>query len=169
VNADYGSRFGSSWTEFMEFGTLLAPDAVVLEPSATTQRQVFERIARLLSAGTEVSPDAVVAALVERERMGTTGFGGGGAIPHGRVAGLPRLAAAVVRLSQPVDWSSVDGMPVDVVIALAGPETAGADNLKALALLSRTLRDQSLVGKIRGARDAAALWALLAGQAREAA
>jgi nitrogen PTS system EIIA component len=74
-----------------------------------------------------------------------------------------------VRLSQPVDWSSVDGMPVDVVIALAGPETAGADNLKALALLSRTLRDQSLVGKIRGARDAAALWALLAGQARAAA
>ncbi len=153
----------------MDFGNLLAPDAVVLAPSATSQKLLFEQIGALLADGTEASAEAVAVALAEREQMGTTGFGGGAAIPHGRVAGLPRLMAAVVRLSQPLDWGAVDGIPVDLVVAVVGPETAGADNLKALALVSRTLRDRVLVEKIRGATDAGALWALLTGEARAAA
>jgi PTS system nitrogen regulatory IIA component len=153
----------------MDFGTLLAADAVVLGATSNSQKLVFERIGALLADKAAVPTDAIVSALSEREQMGTTGFGGGTAIPHGRVAGMPHLVAAVVRLAQPVEWASVDGVPVDLVMALAGPETAGADNLKALALLSRTLRDRVLVDKIRGATDAGALWALLAGQARQAA
>jgi nitrogen PTS system EIIA component len=153
----------------MDFGTLLAADAVVLDASATSQKLVFERVGGLLAEQTGVATEQVVTALAERERQGTTGFGDGMAIPHGRVLGMPRLAAAVVRLSQPVEWGAVDGIPVDLVVALVGPDTAGADNLKALALLSRTLRDRALVEKIRGVTDAAALWALLAGSARRAA
>lgn len=153
----------------MELGTLLAPDAVVLESGATSQKLVFERAAALLAAGCDVAPEVVSAALAERERLGTTGFGHGTAIPHGRVPGFPRLAAAVVRLAHPVEWAAVDGLPVDLVLALAGPDDAGADNLKALALLSRTLRDHVLVDKLRGVDDAGALWALLAGQAKQAA
>jgi PTS system nitrogen regulatory IIA component len=75
----------------------------------------------------------------------------------------------VIRLAQPVEWAAVDGLPVDLVLALAGPDEPGADNLKALALLSRTLRDRVLVEKLRGVNDAGALWALLAGQTRQAA
>lgn len=153
----------------MDFGTLLAPEAVVLDTGATSQKLVFERAAALLAAGTDVAPDAIGAALAERERLGTTGFGLGTAIPHGRVSGFPRLAAAVVRLAHPVEWGAVDGIPVDLVLALAGPDVAGADNLKALALLSRTLRDRDLVEKLRGVNDAGALWALLAGETKKAA
>jgi PTS system nitrogen regulatory IIA component len=153
----------------MDFGTLLAPEAVVLDTTATSQGQVFERVGALLAEVGDASVGSVVGALADRERLGTTGFGDGTAIPHGRISGYPRLAAAVVRLAHPVDWGAVDGIPVDIVLALAGPDEAGADNLKALALLSRTLRDRQLVEKMRGVDDAGALWALLAGQAKQAA
>ena len=151
----------------MDIGTLLAPEAVVLD-GATSQKQVFERAGALLAAGSAVPADDIAAALAERERQGTTGFGQGAAVPHGRVKGLPRLALAVIRLTQPVDWGAVDGLPVDLVMAL-GLGEAGADNLKALALVSRTLRDQQLVEKLRGVDDAGAMWALLVGPTRQAA
>jgi len=163
------AAFETVWTDFMDFGTLLAPDAVVLDTTATSQKHVFERAANLLASAGDVPPDTIVQALADRERLGTTGFGDGTAIPHGRVSGFPRLTAAVVRLAHPVEWSAVDGIPVDLVLALAGPDKAGADNLKALALLSRTLRDRALVEKMRGVNDAGALWALLAGLAKQAA
>ncbi len=153
----------------MDFGTLLAPEAVVLDMASTSQKQVLERVGALLADVGDTPVEAIVGALAERERQGTTGFGDGTAIPHGRISGYPRLAAAVVRLAHPVDWNAADGLPVDLVVALAGPDMAGADNLKALALLSRTLRDRELVDKMRGVSDAGALWALLAGQSRRAA
>jgi PTS system nitrogen regulatory IIA component len=153
----------------MDIGTLLAPDAVVLDASATSQKHVFERVGALLADAGDASAEAIAGALADRERLGSTGFGDGAAIPHGRVSGFPRPAAAVVRLAHPIDWNAVDGLPVDLVLALAGPCEAGADNLKALALLSRTLRDRELVEKMRGVNDAGALWALLAAQAKKAA
>ena len=153
----------------MDFQTLLAPSAVALGAPAATQKAVFSAAASLLSRATGASEDAIVAALAERERLGTTGFGGGTAIPHGRVAGLSGMAAAVVRPAEPIEWTSVDAMPVDLVIALIGPEEAGADHLKALALISRTLRDRPLLDKLRGAADPDAVWSLLVGPQRKAA
>ncbi len=153
----------------MKLSDLLGDGAVSFEPGIASQKSAFERIGELLSASTGASPEAVSTALAERERLGTTGFGGGTAIPHGRVPGIPGIHAAVVRLAQPVDWHSVDGMPVDLLVALVGPEEAGADHLKALALVSRTLRDQSFVAKLRGVSDSGALWALLASGERQAA
>jgi PTS system nitrogen regulatory IIA component len=145
------------------------PDAVAFEPAILTQKQAFDRIAERLAPAIGVPPAGIAAALAERERLGTTGFGGGTAIPHGRVAGTGGIRAAVVRFAQPVDWSAVDGLPVDLAVALVGPEDGGAEHLKALALVSRTLRDQSIVAKLRGADSADALWALLAGTGRRAA
>ena len=153
----------------MDFQELLAPSAVALDVPAATKRAVFSAAASLLSDEIGVSEEAIVAALSERERLGTTGFGDGNAIPHGRVPGLQRMVAAVVRTAEPVDWAAVDAMPVDLIVALLGPAEAGADHLKALALVSRTLRDRTLVEKMRGAVEPGALWTLLAGPRRRAA
>lgn len=153
----------------MEFRTLLSPGAVALEATLSTRKAVLERAAQLLAEATGMPEAEVLQALMAREGEGTTGFGDGTAVPHGRLAGTPRMAAALLRLQQPVDWGAVDGLPVDLVVALLAPEDAGAEPLKALALVSRTLRDRALVAKLRGAGDADALWALLAGQALAAA
>ena len=153
----------------MKLSELLGVGAVALEPGIASQKSAFERIGELLSTSTGAAPDTIAMALAERERLGTTGFGGGTAIPHGRVPGVPGIHAAVVRLANPIEWHSVDGAPVDVLVALIGAEDAGADHLKALALVSRTLRDQAFVAKLRGAGDSGALWALLAGEERRAA
>lgn len=153
----------------MKLSDLLGAGAVAFVPGMSSQKAVFERVAELLSVSTGVSSASIAASLAERERLGTTGFGGGTAIPHGRVTGMTGIRAAVVCLAQPVEWQAVDGAPVDVLVALVGPHDAGADHLKALALVSRTLRDKAFVEKLRGASDSGALWALLSGVERRAA
>lgn len=99
--------------------------------------------------------------LLERERLGSTGIGGGIAIPHGRMAALTKPMGVFARLGQPVDFDSIDERPVDTVFLLLAPEGAGADHLKALARVSRLLRDRSLVEKLRATESADALYALL--------
>lgn len=153
----------------MKLSELLGIGAVAFEPGIASQKAAFERIGELLSEETGAPAEAIASALAERERLGTTGFGGGTAIPHGRVPGLDGIRAAVLRLGQPVEWQAVDGAPVDLLVALIGPEEAGANHLKALALVSRTLRDQAFVAKLRGVSDSGALWALVAGEERRAA
>ncbi|MCG2841878.1 PTS sugar transporter subunit IIA [Sandaracinobacter sp. RS1-74] len=153
----------------MKLRDLLGDGAVAFDPSIGSQKAAFERIGDLLAAETDAPAPAIAAALAERERLGTTGFGGGIAIPHGRVAGAGEMRAAVVRLAQPLEWQAVDGVPVDLLVALVGPEEAGAGHLKALALVSRTLRDRAFVAKLRGAADAGALWAILSSVEKRAA
>ncbi len=99
--------------------------------------------------------------LLERERLGSTGIGGGIAIPHGRMANLDKPVGLFARLGHPVDFDSIDERPVDTVFLLLAPEGAGADHLKALARVSRLLRDRSLVEKLRATESADALYALL--------
>lgn len=153
----------------MELQELLAPEAVALDISAGSQKLVLEKAAGLLAQSTKADAREILTALSSREREGSTGFGSGTAIPHGRVPGLARIHGAILLLSQPVEWMSVDKLPVDLVVALVGPEEAGPDHLKALALVSRTLRDRPFVEKLRGARDHASLWALLVTAQRRAA
>lgn len=153
----------------MKLSELLGIGAVSFEPGIASQKAAFERIGELLAEETGAPAETIASALAERERLGTTGFGGGTAIPHGRVPGLEGIRAAVLRLGQPVEWQAVDGAPVDLLVALIGPEEAGANHLKALALVSRTLRDQAFVAKLRGVSDSGALWALVAGEERRAA
>ena len=99
--------------------------------------------------------------LLERERLGSTGIGGGIAIPHGRLGQLAKPVGLFARLAAPVDFDSIDERPVDLVFLLVAPEGAGADHLKALARVSRLLRDRALVEKLRATDSADALFALL--------
>ncbi|MET3691312.1 PTS system nitrogen regulatory IIA component [Methylobacterium goesingense] len=99
--------------------------------------------------------------LLQRERLGSTGIGDGVAIPHGKLPGLDRLFGLVTRLEKPVDFDALDGQPVDIAFLLLAPEGAGADHLKALAQVARLLREPGILERIRAARDASALYALL--------
>ena len=99
--------------------------------------------------------------LLQRERLGSTGLGQGIAIPHGKFVGLKRITGICARLAEPIDFDAVDGAPVDIVFLLLAPEGAGADHLKALARVSRFLRNTQICEKLRGAEDRAALYAIL--------
>ena len=131
--------------------------------TVANKKGLFQQLSGVASRRTGISAKAIVAALNERERLGSTGFGGGVAIPHGKIVGLERLFGYFVRLSQPIDFQSVDHMPVDLVFLLLSPPDAGADHLKALASVSRALRDRPTVAKLRGARSKDAIFAVLTG------
>ena len=131
--------------------------------TVANKKGLFQQLSGVASRRTGISAKAIVAALNERERLGSTGFGGGVAIPHGKIAGLERLFGYFVRLSQPLDFQSVDHMPDDLDFLLLSPPDAGADHLKALASVSRALRDRPTVAKLRGARSKDAIFAVLTG------
>ncbi len=103
------------------------------------------------------------ASLVEREQLGSTGFGQGVAIPHGKIEGLSRIYGLFARLSEPLDYKAIDGRPVDLVFLLLSPVDAGAEHLKALAAISRVTRNAATLEKMRGARSSDALAAVLMG------
>jgi PTS system nitrogen regulatory IIA component len=124
---------------------------------------LFQQLGLAAARKTGIEAKAIAAALSDRERLGSTGFGGGVAIPHGRVDGLGSVFGYFARLTQPIEFQSVDGMPVDLVFLLLSPPDAGADHLKALAAVSRALRNRQTVAKLRGARSRDAIFALLSG------
>lgn len=145
----------------MDLRDFLSPAAVLPALRATNKKQLIQQLAAAAAplAGTE--PQRIVEIVLERERLGSTGFGGGIAIPHGKLAGLNQVAGLFARLDDPVDFDALDRRPVDLVFLLLAPEEAGADHLKALARVSRTFRDSSLVEKLRGCTSADALYAML--------
>jgi PTS system nitrogen regulatory IIA component len=128
---------------------------------AATKRQVLQELARRAASRIELPERVIVDVLIERERLGSTGIGSGVAIPHGRLGALTRLHGLFARLERPVAFESIDDQPVDLVFLLLAPETAGADHLKALARVSRLLRDNARCEKLRGTDNADALYALL--------
>lgn len=153
-----------------ELGDLLAADAVAAALSVPNKKALFQQIAALAAKKVTVDPKTIVERLVERERLGSTGFGGGVAIPHGKIAGLDRVVGVFARLAQPIDFAAIDDMPVDLVFLLLSPPDAGVEHLKALARVSRRLRDRAFVAKLRGAGSEDALYALfVSGEARDAA
>src|SRR3954463_11445098 len=105
---------------------------------------------------------AIYETLLQRERLGSTGIGEGLAIPHGKLPNLDRLFGLVARLDKPIDFEALDAQPVDILFLLLAPEGAGADHLKALARVARVLREPGIMERIRAARDASALYAVLA-------
>jgi nitrogen PTS system EIIA component len=151
------------------FGGLVPPGGAIPDLPALSRDAALLSLARL--AGDHVGQSALLIheRLRTREALGPTGFGGGVAIPHARLAGLSDCIALVARLPQPVEWGAVDGQPVDVVVLLLSPEGAGADHLKALARISRALRDGETLPALRAADTAAAMLAALAGRTALAA
>jgi PTS system nitrogen regulatory IIA component len=145
----------------MELEDLVSPEGVIAHLKVTSKKQALQEIAARAAALTGVSERTIFETLLERERLGSTGVGQGIAIPHGKLAALTRLHGLFARLDTPIDFESVDDQPVDLVFLLLAPEAAGADHLKALARISRLLRNQAVVEKLRASDDAAALFAIL--------
>jgi nitrogen PTS system EIIA component len=145
----------------MEIEDLITPQSVVARLRVTSKKQVLQELSKRAAETTGLNERAIFDVLLERERLGTTGVGDGIAIPHGKLSELRRLYGVFARLETPVDFDAVDDQPVDLIFLLLAPETAGADHLKALARVSRLLRDRSTCEKLRGADQADAIYALL--------
>jgi PTS system nitrogen regulatory IIA component len=145
----------------MEITELLAPDAVIPALKVQSKKQLLQELAERAAAITHIPERRIFETLVERERLGTTGMGQGIAIPHGRLAGLAKITGLFARLDPPIAYEAVDEQPVDLVFLLLAPEGAGADHLKALARVSRLLRNQAICEKLRATTDAQALYALI--------
>ena len=145
----------------MEIADILTLDAVVPGLRATSKKQALQDIARRAAVLTGVDERTIFDVLMDRERLGTTGVGNGIAIPHGKLPALPRLYGLFARLEKPIDFQAIDDQPVDLIFLLLAPETAGADHLKALARVSRLLRDKTTCEKLRGTDEGEALYALL--------
>lgn len=149
---------------------LISLGAVQADVPAGNKKAAFAALAAVALAEWNLDPKLVGEALAAREKLGSTGFGGGIAIPHARIPGLDRVHGAFVRLSRPIEFAAVDDEPVDLIFMLLSPEGAGAEHLKALARVSRRLRENGLPAKLRGAGSRDALYALLTGVgARDAA
>jgi nitrogen PTS system EIIA component len=145
----------------MEIADLLSPDAVLAHVKATTKKQVLQEMAHKAALLTQLPERRIFETLTEREKLGSTGMGQGIAIPHGRVMGVEKMTGLFAQLDHPVDFDSMDDQPVDLVFLLLAPEGAGADHLKALARVSRLLRNQTVCEKLRAAPQTATLYALL--------
>nr|WP_255536340.1 PTS sugar transporter subunit IIA [Pacificimonas pallii] len=140
---------------------MLCKGCIEVELAAETMAGLMQALAEMLAGATSLDAALIAEALVQRERVGSTAFGGGFAVPHARLSGLDNVVGAFAVLTRPVDLRALDGEPVDLVYALISPEEAGADHLKALAAVSRLMRDNALVEKLRGASSADAAHALL--------
>ena len=140
---------------------LTGPDAVLASVKASGKKALIAELASRAASVCKLDERRLFDRLLERERLGSTGIGGAVAIPHGRMANLDKPVGLFARLGHPVDFDSIDERPVDTVFLLLAPEGAGADHLKALARVSRLLRDRSLVEKLRATESADALYALL--------
>ena len=153
-----------------DLSDILSDKAIDADLVAANKKALFQQLASAAAKLTGLPAKAIAASLSAREKIGSTGFGGGAAIPHGKIDGLPGVFGFFARLETPVDFQSIDNVPVDLVFLLLSPPDAGADHLKALARVSRAFRDGQIVAKLRGARSKDALFALLAGgEARDAA
>ena len=153
----------------MEIRDILQPEAVIAGLKVTSKKQALQELARHAAAVTGVNERKIFETLLERERLGTTGVGNGIAIPHGKLSELTRLYGVFARIDKPIDFDSIDEQPVDLVFLLLAPEAAGADHLKALARVSRLLRDAATCEKLRGAKTADGLYLLLTQSEAQAA
>lgn len=153
----------------MEIGDLLDQTAVNARVGATSKRQVLAVIADMAARNFGLESSDVLAKLLARERLGSTGLGYGVAIPHARLRALDRMRGVFVRLESPVDFGAVDDQPVDLVFALLAPAHARSEHLRALARVSRILRRSDLRQKLRQSRSPDALYALIANDATPSA
>lgn len=146
----------------VEIVDILRPDDVVLNlPACHSKRQVLKELAKHAAAAVDLDAQRLLEALLERERLGTTGIGHGIAIPHARMAELDRLVGLFARLDEPVDFEALDDQPSDLIFLLLAPDSADADSLKALARISRLLRDPNLQLRLRQEQDRGAVYRML--------
>ncbi|WP_309611332.1 PTS sugar transporter subunit IIA [Sphingomonas sp.] len=147
----------------MQLAQFLDFDSIRVGVSANSKRGLLQQLASVSAQRLGLPSDVVQACIAQREKLGTTGFGNGVAIPHGKLEGIASLYALVARLAEPVDYKAIDGQPVDIVFLLLSPLEAGAEHLKALAAVSRVMRNPATLEKLRGARSRDAFAAVLMG------
>jgi len=145
----------------MPLSDLVALQAVVPALKVNSKKQALQELAARAAALNGRGEREILDILTQREKLGSTGVGGGIAIPHGKLPKLDRLFGLFARLDRPIDFEALDGQPVDLVFLLLAPEAAGADHLKALARVARLLRDPDTARKLRESRDADAIYAVL--------
>lgn len=146
----------------VEIVDIIARDGIILDlKSCQSKRQVLKELAQHAAVALGLDQQHLLDALMERERLGTTGIGHGIAIPHARLAEVDRLVGLFARLEQPVDFESLDDQPSDLIFLLLAPDSADADSLKALARISRVLRDPALRQRLRQERDRDAVYRML--------
>lgn len=149
----------------MQIGEILRPEAVRSMSQVTSKKRLMQELADLAHAIYRVDAGQTLDALQERESLGPTGVGHGVALPHARLHGLEQVSGLFIRLEKPLDFDAVDRQPVDLIFALLAPKSTGVDHLKALALVSRTMRDSDLRQKLRANTDPVTLHTLLSGTA----
>jgi len=145
----------------MEFSNLLKPEAIRIFSSVSSKKRLLHDLAGIAEMCYHTDYANTVEALIDREALGPTGVGGGIALPHARLENLNHVVGAMILLESPVEFDAIDKQPVDVIFSLFAPKTAGVEHLKALALVSRTLREQSVVAKLRSNPDPTTLYTIL--------
>ncbi len=140
---------------------LTSQRSVYADITATSKKALFQEVSHRLAQELDVDARDLFAALIERERLGSTGMGRGVAVPHCRLPALERIHGALVRLAEPIPFDAVDGQPVDLFYFLAAPEGCGAEHLRALARVSRALRNPAVLERLRGAASTDSLFAAL--------
>jgi PTS system nitrogen regulatory IIA component len=145
----------------MTITDLVAPEAILPALKVNSKKQALQELAARASTLTGQNERTVFEVLLQREKLGTTAVGYGVAIPHGKLPKLEKLFGLFARLERPIDFEALDGLPVDLLFLLIAPENAGADHLKALALIARALRDPARAAKLRKTRDPSALFSVL--------
>ncbi|WP_375451226.1 PTS sugar transporter subunit IIA [uncultured Devosia sp.] len=145
----------------MELADILAEQAVLTCTGVKTKHQLFEQLASTAAGLTGRPAGELLAAIENREELGSTGLGNGIAIPHGKVAGLKQVCAVFARLDEPIEFDALDDLPVDIVMLLLAPTGSGADHLKALSRVARVLRNEDLMDQLRGLQSSAAIYQAL--------
>ena len=145
----------------MPLNDLVTPEAVIPSLKANGKKQALLELSDKAAALSGLEAREIFDALTQRERLGSTGIGGGIAIPHGKLAKCQKIFGLFARLERPIEFESLDDAPVDLIFLLIAPETAGADHLNALSRVARVLRDQSLIATLRSTRDPSALYSIL--------
>ena len=145
----------------MPLKDIVTPQAIIPGLRASNKKQALLDLSEKAGTVSGLPSRQIFDALLQRERLGSTGIGNGIAIPHGKLPNCKKIFGVFARLEKPVDFDALDGLPVDLIFLLIAPETAGADHLNALARAARLMRDPGLVATLRGTRDASALYSVL--------
>lgn len=141
----------------MDLSDLLAPGGILPGFEATTKKQALLDLATRAAELTKLDARTIYDTLLQRERLGSTGLGRGIAVPHVKLTGLQGIVCLFARLTKPIDFESLDGEPVDLIFMLLAPDHAGGDHLKALARISRLVREPKVLERLRAAQDVASL------------
>ncbi|MBQ7633147.1 MAG: PTS sugar transporter subunit IIA [Alphaproteobacteria bacterium] len=145
----------------MSISDVLSEDMILTEVAADSKRHLLEQISEFVANKKGLDKNSVFEAVLERENLGSTGYGNGVAFPHARLEGLKNVVAVFARLKNPIDYDALDGNPVDIVAFMISPENSGDDHLRTLAIFSRALKDADICKAIRSAKNAHEMYSAL--------